>query len=282
MNIEKQLKGRLTFITGSAKNAGKTTFLNYALAHLGGRGTAFMSVGVDGEQHCSLTAIAKPRVAVRAGDVFVTTDAMASVSDAALEAVQAFPWKTVLGRIGVFRAGRPGFAELVGPETNGQAAEVLAFLSSLEGVDTVLVDGALNRQTQAAIAEGGVVHVAKVDAQNFTSACQQLQLLAELSAVPSPGKRRTMRVDGALTAERAAALPEDAGDVLLEDYTKNFLTLAQWRRFASGRSVYFQSPFNLRFIVPVLNEVPEKEFCRALGPRAMRLVAPNPFLERKN
>ena len=282
MDVKRQLSGRLTFITGSAKNAGKTTFLNYALARLRRGGAAFMTVGVDGEKHCALTALPKPRIEVFPEDVLVTTDRLAAVSDAEFEVLEVFPWQTVLGRTALFRIKRRGFVELAGPETNEQAGAVLDVVAARKLARTVLVDGALSRQTQVALRQGaGFVHVAKVEPQNFTSACDELKLLAELSFVPVAGKaqRGALRLNGALTQMRAATVPSEAKDIVLEDYTKVFLAPQQWRKFSAGRRIFFGSLFQLRFIVAVLKDVSERDFSRALGPAVMSKILLNPYCE---
>lgn len=285
MDVDKQLSGRLTFITGSAKNAGKTTFLNYALARLRRGGAAFMTVGVDGEKHCALTSIPKPRIEALPGDVLATTDRLAAVSDAGLEVLEVFPWLTVLGRTALFRVKRRGFVELAGPETNGQAGEVLDVVESRKLARTVLVDGALSRQTQVALRSGaGFVHVARVEPQNFASACDELKLLAELSLVPAAGKAQAgiMRFGGALTQTRAAALPAALKEIALEDYTKVFLSPQQWRRFSTGRRIFFDNLFQLRFMVAVLKDVSERDFARAVGPIVMSKILLNPYCEGVN
>ncbi|MDT8286630.1 MAG: hypothetical protein RQ748_05930, partial [Elusimicrobiales bacterium] len=62
-----QLEGRTTFIVGSRKNAGKTTFLNYALARRR-RPAACLSVGVESGTADRIFGTPKPRVRLRPGD----------------------------------------------------------------------------------------------------------------------------------------------------------------------------------------------------------------------
>ncbi|HOX22622.1 MAG TPA: hypothetical protein PLL10_04095 [Elusimicrobiales bacterium] len=283
MDVKTELFGKLTFITGSAKNAGKTTFLNYSLSLLRGGGpVAYMTVGVDGEKHCALTAIPKPRIEAFPEDVLVTTDTLAAVSDAGFQALDVFPWRTVLGRTALFKVKRRGFVELAGPETNEQAGRVLDSIAGHGFAQTVLVDGALNRQTQVALHGGsGFVHVARIEPQNLISECEQLKLLVELSRVPQAGAKAAgaLFFTGALTQTRAAAIPKNARRIVLEDYTKVFLSSRQWRQFSSGRKICFQSLCRLRFIVPVLKDVSARNFARAAGPAVMKRVLFNPYCE---
>jgi len=55
----RQFHHRTTFILGSDKHAGKTTFLKYALARLRAAGcqVAYMTIGVDGEGRDSLSGL---------------------------------------------------------------------------------------------------------------------------------------------------------------------------------------------------------------------------------
>ena len=77
------LKNRTTFIVGSSKNAGKTTFLNVAACELRSRGpVALVSIGVDGEARDLVFGNAKPLVRVCCGDLIATTEGALKASAA--------------------------------------------------------------------------------------------------------------------------------------------------------------------------------------------------------
>ena len=126
MDLVEGLTGRTVFIVGSAKNAGKTTFLNYALSRLRPRGAVgFLSIGVDGEERDLVFGTPKPSIRAEAGDLLVTSDRMLQASELGWELLEAFPGSTVLGRLVLARVRRGGTVELCGPANNERLAPVL-------------------------------------------------------------------------------------------------------------------------------------------------------------
>jgi len=124
-----QLVNKTTFLVGNKKNAGKTTFLNYALAQL--REVvqpAFFTIGIDGEASDLIFDTPKPKVYTEIGDYVVTSGLMINKSDALFEIIHVFPYKTVLGRLVLAKTLRSGNIELVGSEDNKQLAEIVDYL----------------------------------------------------------------------------------------------------------------------------------------------------------
>lgn len=255
------LRGKVTFITGSEKNAGKTTFLNYVLARLrGARPVAYMTIGVDGEETDLVFGNPKPRITAVPGDIIASTDRLFSRSDGEFEYLDVFPFSTPLGRMCLARAMRPCHVEIAGPDTNEQLSVLIAAAES-RGARTCLVDGAVNRVTQAASrGDAGFVFVASVRRQSFNSDMDAIRLMLDYDSVPRyDGKAGGFRVQGALTEARAAAIPKDAEAVVLEDFTKNFLSLQAWTRFRRQRRVEFEHVVPLRFVQAVLYDVSAEE-----------------------
>lgn len=267
MDMIKRLRGKVTFITGSEKNAGKTTFLNYALARLRGKEpVAYMTIGVDGEESDLVFGNPKPRITALPGDLVASTDKLLARSDGEFELLELFPFSTPLGRMALARALRPCHIEIAGPDTNAQLALIIE-AASLHGAQTCLVDGAVNRVTQAAShGDAGFVFVAKVRRPSLNSDLDAIRLMLDYDTVPRHGGgEKVYLVPGALTESRAAAIPKEAETVVLEDFTKNFLPFHAWARLRRQRRVEFKNTVPLRFVQAVLYDVPAAELSALSG-----------------
>ena len=277
----RELQNKTTFIVGSEKNAGKTTFLNYALNKLRAQDTrlAFLSTGVDGEREDAVFGNAKPRIPVKPGELVVTSQSALNASDAGFEILHLFESRTVLGKTALARIRREGCMEITGPQSNSQLAGIIAVLRGDFGAQTILVDGAASRFTQVASVDGAqFVYVLRVEKYRAASAAQSLELVHELSRIPAgkcAGAKNVLRIDGALTEQKAALVPKTAVMVTLED----FLTLAQWRQFAAKHEVRFERTFALIFAVANLYDISQEEFLALLPDFPRGKLVFNPYCE---
>ncbi|MDD5092422.1 MAG: hypothetical protein PHQ23_16095 [Candidatus Wallbacteria bacterium] len=150
------LTGKTVFITGNRKNAGKTTVLNHLVSDLAAAGnaggTAIVSVGWDGEKRDWLYGVRKPEIPVFPGMIFVTAGQALTQADFRFAIMHSFSFCSTAGRYYALRACEGGHVILIGPENNSQLYETMKLLRGMEGCETVLVDGALDRISQV----GGV------------------------------------------------------------------------------------------------------------------------------
>jgi len=273
------LRGKTVFITGSDKNAGKTTFLNYALARARQSGqAAYLTIGVDGEKRDLIFGHPKPRITAEAGDLLVTTESMLAASPALFCMEDLFSGSTVLGRLVLAKALRGGFIELVGPETNSQLAAALEKIRARGESRTVFIDGAVNRLTQLAAAKDACfVYVMPVEKARLEAALDKIRLLISLSDTGTDAPPNAVRFDGALTQEKLKTLPEGDGPILLEDFTKVFLDLRQWRKLTGKRKVFFKNTLRLEFITVNLKDLTAEEFRTAARGIAPEKILFNPY-----
>ncbi|MFA6003934.1 MAG: hypothetical protein WC881_07690 [Elusimicrobiota bacterium] len=275
------LSGRTVFIAGSAKNAGKTTFLNFALSRLRPLGrVGFLSIGVDGEERDLVFGNPKPRVRAQAGDLLVTTDRMLRASGLEASLLEVFSGSTVLGRLVLASVRRGGAVELAGPEHNLQLGEIINALRA-RGAHTVLVDGAADRLTQiASFADAVAVHVVRVDPLRLEAARDSLRLLYALSQAPAlEGLDESSRLElaGALTRDRLAALPREVRGLVLEDSTKVFLTWREWKAARARLDIRFQRRLELGFFCVVLQDLSRDTFEAGLEPELAGRILYNPY-----
>lgn len=287
MDFVKGLKDRTVFIVGSRKNAGKTTFLNYALSRLRGSGPlGALSVGVDGEACDQVFGNPKPQVRAEKGDLLLCAETALNGADLHCEILNVYPFRTAIGRPALVRALRPGRAEISGPENNEQLAEILSDMRR-HGAATVFVDGAVDRVTQAASAgKAAFVYVARVEPDSLDSTAAALKLVWSASGVPlcRAGEKLPEPVtiiDGALTPGRVPGKEAKGGTLVIEDFTKVFLSWQQWSELRSRFELRFGAKPELAAFIVNLYNVSRADFEKKLAsPALAERIIYNPYQVR--
>lgn len=195
-------------IAGTAKNAGKTTALNYLIArfHAAGERLGLSSVGRDGEAIDQLTNRAKPRIRPPVGALVATALDAALQSRAVLERVAATPFRTALGPVSIYRVVSPGHVEVAGPVKVREAALLLEQLADF-GCTKILLDGAADRRAfLSAGVDGFILATGLVLSPEPAEVVAETQsVLARLCLAPPPALWRDVCAraagqGGALTA----------------------------------------------------------------------------------
>ena len=146
-------------IVGMCKNAGKTTMLNWLLAHTGRRQIlGLTSIGRDGERTDVATGTEKPSIFVPAGTLIATAKDMLRLGDVTKEILITTGIPTPLGEVVVMRARSDGYVQLAGPSITAQLREVSRMFFEL-GATQSIIDGALGRKSLGArnVADGIVL-----------------------------------------------------------------------------------------------------------------------------
>ena len=146
-------------IGGMCKNAGKTTMLNWLLAHTGRRQIlGLTSIGRDGESTDVVTGTEKPSIFVPAGTLIATAKDMLRLGDVTKEILITTGIPTPLGEVVVMRARSDGYVQLAGPSITAQLREVSRMFFEL-GATQSIIDGALGRKSLGArnVADGIVL-----------------------------------------------------------------------------------------------------------------------------
>ena len=159
-NLIQQLQSvRSMSIVGMCKNAGKTTMLNWLLAHSGrGRVLGLTSIGRDGESTGVVTGTEKPSIFVPAGTLIATAKDMLWLGDVTKEILVSTGIPTPLGEVIIMRARSDGYVQLAGPSITTQLKSVSQTFFDL-GAEQSIIDGALGRKSLGArqVAEGIVL-----------------------------------------------------------------------------------------------------------------------------
>ncbi len=282
----KDFMGRVTFVTGAEKHCGKTTFMNRAaqLARRGaaveGRsGPALLTVGYDGEARDFLSGARKPAVPVAEGDIVVTTERFARTC--LPEILEVLPGSTALGRLCIVRAHRAATVALVGPEGNSLVAWAVRHIVEEGLTETVIVDGAINRITQAASVAGArFVYTLRVDGSSLNKSLAQVRRIAALVRLPVAAgiAEAPFALEGALTAETAARLPREARAVSVEDFTKVFLADSELSAFLRERALYVVRRIEFGGFVVMCRGLSDHDFeARLADDSIASLVSYNPY-----
>lgn len=149
--IEEILKHRSLSIVGMEKNTGKTECLNYILRRVknSGRRVAVTSIGIDGEECDQVTRTAKPEIELFEGMTFVTSEKHYREKQLTAVIARVGEKQTALGRLVTATALNSGKVLLSGPSDTASVRTLIEDLK-VEGVDTVIVDGALSRMSPGA------------------------------------------------------------------------------------------------------------------------------------
>lgn len=268
---------RTVFIVGNKKNAGKTTFLNYALGHLRQKGrVAYLSIGVDGETVDQIFGFEKPRVVAEEGDIVLTSELALRYTVATYRPLKQFPYPTVLGKPMLIEIKKGGIIELIGPENNSQLSKILKYIKEEMKIDTILIDGAVSRITQVSSFENAAfVYIARVEKWRLLSAIEDIKRIFELRNCkilqPEENKpaKKVQIIHGALTSDRAEKISKEEKEIVIEDFTKVFLDYRELLRFKRNHRLYYKIGFDLLFCVVNLIDVGEKEFLAALSDKKL-------------
>lgn len=138
-------------IVGMAKNAGKTTALNYLIEEAMDEGIVLgiTSTGRDGESTDLVTGTDKPRVFLDADTIVSVPTQLYELADAGLEILKMTDYGSSIGQIMLCRVVTSGYVQIAGPVINASHKTMCEEMIDL-GAQLVLIDGAIDRKSIAA------------------------------------------------------------------------------------------------------------------------------------
>lgn len=138
-------------IVGMAKNAGKTTTLNYLLEEAMDEGIrcGVTSTGRDGERTDLVTGTDKPSIYLEEDTIVSVPVQLYDLADAGLEILEETRFGTSLGPILICRVASSGYVQVAGPVINAQHESLCEKMMDY-GAELVIIDGAIDRKTIAA------------------------------------------------------------------------------------------------------------------------------------
>lgn len=151
MLAELSRKYKRIAIVGMAKNAGKTTSLNYFLEEAMDEAmtVGVTSTGRDGERTDLVTGTDKPSIYLEEGTLVSVPVRLYDLADAGLEILRKTEYGTSLGPILLCRVASSGYVQVAGPVINAQHESLCREMIEA-GAEAVLIDGAIDRKSIAA------------------------------------------------------------------------------------------------------------------------------------
>lgn len=208
LGLAAQTGARSIVVVGTGKNVGKTNVVCALARAAFDRKIAFglTSIGRDGETVDVSYGVAKPRLFLRAGVTLATARDVLPVSPAC-ELLRFVGFQSAVGPIMIARVRHAGYYEIAGaPTARGLRGCIAALLETR--CRTVVVDGAVDRIAALAGGDDAVIIATGASAAGTISAAAEdvAALVARLSIPKLEDGAQCMRIDGAFTAKRAAAL----------------------------------------------------------------------------
>lgn len=137
-------------IVGMAKNAGKTTALNFLIEEAMDEGIVLgiTSTGRDGETQDLVTGTEKPRVYLDQGTLVSVPSQLFGLADAGLEILRRTKYSTAIGELLICKVQDAGYVQIAGPVINSETKKLCQDMFAL-GCDLIMIDGAIDRKTIA-------------------------------------------------------------------------------------------------------------------------------------
>jgi hypothetical protein len=137
-------------IVGMAKNAGKTTALNYLIEEAIDEGVllGITSTGRDGETQDLVTGTEKPRVYLDQDMLVAVPSLLYDLADAGLEVVKKTKYSTAIGELLICRVREAGYVQIAGPVINAEQKLLCQDMLDM-GCQLILIDGAIDRKSIA-------------------------------------------------------------------------------------------------------------------------------------
>ena len=137
-------------IVGMAKNAGKTTAMNYLIEEAMEEGVRIgvTSTGRDGETEDLVTGTEKPRIYLDQDTIVTVPTQLYGLADAGLEILKKTKYSTPLGELLICRVADSGYVQVAGPPAAMDTKRVCQELMEY-GCEIILIDGAIDRKSIA-------------------------------------------------------------------------------------------------------------------------------------
>lgn len=192
MNLILTLKSKykVVSIVGLAKNAGKTTALNFLIEEAIDESIklGITSTGRDGENTDVVTATEKPSIFVAEGTILSVSANLYEASEADLEIIKMTEYQTPFGPILICKAISDGDVQVTGPMTVSEhkslCSDMLAY-----GAELILIDGAIDRKSVAAptISDSVVISTGAVISRTLSVVVEETAHITHLYGLETLG-----------------------------------------------------------------------------------------------
>lgn len=180
-------KYRTLSIVGMAKNAGKTTALNFLIEEAMDEGVklGITSTGRDGEAQDVVTGTEKPRVYLDEGTIVSVPSQLYDLADAGLEILMRTPYSTAIGELLICRVADAGYVQVAGPVINSETKKLSNDMFRL-GCDLIMIDGAIDRRSIASpdTSDAIILATGAVLSRSMKKVVEETAHIVELYSLP--------------------------------------------------------------------------------------------------
>ncbi len=174
-------------IVGMAKNAGKTTALNYLIEEADDEGIRLgvTSTGRDGETQDLVTGTEKPRVFLYEDTIVSVPTQLYELADAGLEIVKKSDYRTSIGDLLLCRVADSGYVQIAGPVATAHTKKMCREMFEM-GCELILIDGAIDRKSIASpeTSDAIILSTGAVLSRNLKKVIEDTAHIVELYSLP--------------------------------------------------------------------------------------------------
>lgn len=178
-------------LVGMAKNAGKTTALNYLIEEATDEDVipGITSTGRDGEGTDLVTGTEKPKVYVYEDSIVTIPIDLFEIADAGLEILKRTDYHSTFGNILLCRVLDEGYVQVAGPTSTADQRKLSREMLEL-GAEIVLIDGAIDRRSIASpfASDAIILSTGAVLSRDMKVVVQDTMHVVSLYSLPEFGK----------------------------------------------------------------------------------------------
>lgn len=174
-------------IVGMAKNAGKTTALNYLIEEADDEGIrlGITSTGRDGETQDLVTGTEKPKVFLYEDTIVSVPTQLYDLAEAGLEILKKSDYRTSIGDILLCRVADNGYVQIAGPVAAAHTKKMCHEMFQM-GCELILIDGAIDRKSIASpeTSDAIILSTGAVLSRNMKKVIEDTAYIVELYGIP--------------------------------------------------------------------------------------------------
>ena len=174
-------------IVGMAKNAGKTTALNYLIEEADDEGIrlGITSTGRDGETQDLVTGTEKPKVFLYEDTIVSVPTQLYDLADAGLEIIKKSEYRTSIGDLLLCRVADSGYVQIAGPVATVHTKKMCQEMFDM-GCQLILIDGAIDRKSIASpeTSDAIILSTGAVLSRNLKKVIEDTAHIVELYSLP--------------------------------------------------------------------------------------------------
>lgn len=211
-------KYRTLSIVGMAKNAGKTTALNYLIEEADDEGIqlGITSTGRDGETQDLVTGTEKPKVFLYEDTIVSVPTQLYDLADAGLEIVKKSDYRTSIGDLLLCRVAESGYVQIAGPVATAHTKKMCQEMFQM-GCELILIDGAIDRKSIASpeTSDAIILSTGAVLSRNLKKVIEDTAHIVELYSVTELEEGRVRQlIDENMDEERIMIIKGDQVEIL--------------------------------------------------------------------